>query len=291
MLTFDHPAQFESPIRWKELQGIYTNMLTNELSKLGVQVEHLDISPNEFSPSLLHINIRNWSLPADQRKVMKNYLAAIHEERNRSISISWRLNTTAALMEGIVPSQSLSSGKASFKYMHITTESSRYIRMPNGQDDSGCFAFAKFDSPFEPHVDEIKILAKPVTIDNETANAEVTLGAMGRFGVFGVVSTLELGDARILELLAQNKIRMVLDSTRLEQPFGYFGSDSRISAIQEAVFVLAPHAEPQVTSELFLHVFKDEKKAACQQLAMSYGRPFSFYSGISMDRLREVQFF
>lgn len=292
-LEFSNLSLYAGSASAPQIQQQLIQALNDKLASLDISDADIKVVPTEWAPQVIYLNIRNRSFSPEKREALRNYLQDIHDTRRSPVLFSWQLSEPiSSPFLTIDPSSSKGRGSA------VATVSNRGVEVSaitsHQQHEASdnkkyCYTTAYFDFPFQPYVDALSIDPDGLFSPEQISNSKVTIKA----GIWEFESPAKVGvgDSHLVELLQKKRIQLRFEPSELPFSLKYIKPAGTAFAIQEAYIILNPALNQGLNEATRSSASESMDREACEQLAVSYGRPFTFTTGIQMDRLTDVRFF
>lgn len=279
----------------------YIGQLQAGLWKLGIKPEDLDIAVDSGDRATLHVHVRKRALTPDTRAIIKAYLIGILQAREQvnfemTLTVTPRFEAVnridfAALRRSI----SVSAIKFTHDWLRIEAGPQAGIetvginwRRASEQGQSLCYIGAFLQVPVPDRYESIAPLPGSRFTDEKGLEMHLTTQPDTQAAPpVALNARLKLKDASLARLLDERGVEVRLNMAPSTRSLTYRDGTPVLRMIDSAGFILGhldeplPGAQPLTQWQPYLE---------CEKRIADLGRPFSFYAGDTIDRLKYATF-
>lgn len=279
----------------------YVEQLQRGLWKLGVNPEDVDIVADSGDRATLHVSIRKRALTPETRAIIKAYLIGILQAREQ-VNFEMKLSVTprfeaAKRIDFATLRSSISVSAIKFTHDWLRLEAGPQAgietfginwRRASEQGQSLCYLGAFLQVPIPDRYESIAPLPGSRLADEKGLEMHLITRPGDRDAPqIPLNARLKLKDASLARLLDERGVEVRLNMAPSKQSLTYRDGTPVLRMIDSAGFVFghidppAPGAEPLSQWQPYVE---------CEKRIADLGRPFSFYAGDTIDRLKYATF-
>ncbi|GAB7530708.1 hypothetical protein PS3A_31190 [Pseudomonas sp. 3A(2025)] len=279
----------------------YVGQLQAGLWKLGIKPDDLDIVVDSDDRATLHVHVRKAALTPETRAIIKAYLIGILQARDQvnfemTLTVTPRFEAAkridfAALRRSI----SVSAIKFTHDWLRIEAGPQAGIettginwRRASEQRQSLCYIGAFLQIPVPDRYESIAPLPGSRFTDEKGLEMHLTTRPDTQEAPqIALNARLKLKDASLARLLDERGVEVRLNMAPSKRSLTYRDGTPVLRMIDSAGFVFGHVDEPVAGAQ---PLTQWQPYLECEKRIADLGRPFSFYAGDTIDRLKYATF-